>query len=217
MLQYSDPHIVEGATTCFVRIVNAYKHQESVLKEIVKHGLLPRLTTIISNINDDKLSVHKNGKSVAKGNRYLSSTQNLGIKILTMLSKASPDMGLKLIELDLPDVLSCILMYQSSEKDPIRWCMGHELGSKAAENNAPLKKANSFHSTISGNSDQGPGGLGANEATRKSLVRAKSSPAMSPVHMTSSTQLYDLILLIDTLLPTVPREGKFRSKPEAEK
>ena len=120
LLQYSDPKIVEGAATCFVRIVNAYKDKESVSKEIVKHGLLPQLISIISNINDDKLSVHKNGKSVANRDRYSPSTQNLAIKILSMLSKTSPDLGLKLIDLDLPDVLSRALTSQSSEKDPIR-------------------------------------------------------------------------------------------------
>ena len=92
-----------------------------------------------------------------------------------------------------------------------------KVGSEAAENSASLKKAHSFHSTERSGSDKGPGGLPANDTETNLLFRAKSSPAMSPVHTTSSTQLYDLISLIDTLLPAVPGKGKLETSPRQRK
>ncbi len=204
LMKYSDQQIVESTTTCFFRIVNAFKQDDVTLKEIVKHGLLPQLITIIANINNNP-----NNKNGNKNETYSSNTQSLSVKLLTVLSKHSTEIGLMLIDNDLPNVLSRVLTNQPIGSDPLQWAFNlkrkndGEVNKEGNGQSPKLKKANSSHSSTS------PTLIDGNDSM--SVKRTKSSPdvffpAMSPPSMSSSTQVYDLLSLIDTLLPTVPVE-----------
>ena len=120
LVKYSDQQIVESATTCFFRIVNTFKNDELVLKEIVKYGLLRQLIAIVANINNDALSRQNNANSSNKNTIHSSNTQSLAVKLLTLLSKNSTEIGLLLVDNDLPNVLSRVLTNQPVGGEPLR-------------------------------------------------------------------------------------------------
>lgn len=219
LVKCSDQQIVESATTCFFRIVNTFKNDELILKEIVKYGLLTQLIAIVANISNDALSRQNNANSSNKNTIHSSNTQSLAVKLLTLLSKNSTEIGLLLVDNDLPNVLSRVLTNQPVGSEPLRWVFhvetskdGSDVLKKTDEGNAKtpsLKKAKSFtpSSTTTDNKEK-------NDSMQ--VARTKSSPnaflpAMSPPAMSSSTQVYDFLLLIDALLPTVPVELNHKS------